>query len=107
MARRLAALQGRFNETARISEDEFNRRTDRIRDLQAENERQQEEIVKLRRQNTRLRETAAARGGSHDDLEEKLRLVTEERDKLKKHLKRANRYIHTLLANNVRDTLTK
>ena len=87
-----------------MSEDELNRRNERIRDLQAENEKQQEEIARLRQQNARLRETT--RGRSHDDLVEKLRLVTEERDKLKKHLHRAHKFVQTLLANNVWGPLT-
>ena len=79
------------------------RRTDRIRELEAENERLEAEIARLRRQNTRLKENADATTttGSHNELEAKLRVVTEERDNLQQGLKKVNKYISSLLANDV------
>lgn len=104
MTRTLSALRGRFEEAARTSEAEIARRTDRIRDLEADNERLRAEVARLQRENARMEEAQDVPGArdTRGELEAQLRAVTEERDKLNKHVKKANRYIQSLLANNVR-----
>jgi 3-hydroxyacyl-CoA dehydrogenase len=102
----LSVLQGKFAEAVRTSEEEIARRTRRIQDLEAENERQQAEISRLQRENARMKAAAEASAREpRDGVDADLQNVTEERDRLQKHLKHANRYIRTLLTSNVSSLL--